>query len=175
MKPIDTEFADYVRARQHQLLRVATLMCGDPHRAEDLVQTALEKLATRWSQVGPGNPDAFLRTVIYRDSVSTWRRTRREHLSLVSEFETDAAQRPVPADTVDEVANRRIDLQRALMQLTQKQRAVLVLRFYEDRSEAETADALGVSVGTVKSQTHAALARLRELAPELAPAFAERT
>lgn len=172
MKPIDTEFADYVRARQHHLLRAATLMCGDVHRAEDLVQAALEKLATRWAQIGPGNPDAFLRTVIYRDSVSTWRRTRREHLSAVSDLTPDAAHGSLREDGIDVAAQRRIDLQRALMHLTRKQRAVLVLRYYEDRSEAETADALGVSPGTVKSQTHAALARLRELVPELAPAYA---
>lgn len=164
MKELDDDFADYVRHRQHRLLRAAYLVCGDVHRAEDLLQQALEKLALRWDTVRDGQPDAYVRRILYRDAVSSWRRTRREHLTLLPP-EPDGAHR----HGVHDAAHDRVDLQAALSRLTPKQRAVLVLRFFEDLSEADTADALGVSVGTVKSQTHVALANLRELVPHLAP------
>lgn len=166
MPEIDAEFAAWVRARQHRLLRAAYLVCGDAHRAEDLLQVALEKLALRWDSIRLEQPDAFVRRVLYRDAVSSWRRTRRETLTLA------VPEQPYAADDVRVEA--RVDLERALDQLTPKQRAVLVLRFYEDRSEADTADVLGVSVGTVKSQTHTALARVRQLVPHLAPSLSGR-
>ena len=163
-REVDEEFAQYVRARQHRLLRAAFLVCGDLHLAEDLLQGALVKLAARWERVRNENPDAYVRKILYRDAVSSWRRTRRESLSLFPELDLDRSE-PDAASS----AGERLDLLRALAQLTPKQRAVVVLRFFEDRSEADTADALGVSVGTVKSQTHVALARLRTLLPEFAP------
>lgn len=169
MRPIDDDFADYVRARQHRLLRAAYLVCGDAHRAEDLLQQALEKLALRWDTVKHGAPDAYVRRILYRDAVSSWRRTRREHLRAVPP-EPDAAHPGGHGNLGDRVGDR-VDLDAALARLTRKQRAVLVLRFFEDRSEADTADVLGVTVGTVKSQTHTALANLRELVPHLAPAL----
>ena len=163
-REVDEEFAQYVRARQHRLLRAAFLVCGDLHLAEDLLQGALVKLAARWERLRNENPDAYVRKILYRDAVSSWRRTRRESLSLFPELDLD---RPEPDRSTG--TGERLDLLRALAQLTPKQRAVIVLRFFEDRSEADTADALGVSVGTVKSQTHAALARLRTLLPDFAP------
>lgn len=169
MTQIDPEFADYVRARQHRLLRAAYLVCGDVHRAEDLLQQAFEKLALRWETVRHGQPDAYVRRILYHDAVSTWRRTRREHLT-VAPPEPDAAGLADVAGTV----GARVDLEAALARLTPKQRAVLVLRFFEDRSEAETADALGVTVGTVKSQTHTALTNLRALVPDLAPTLSQK-
>ena len=165
---VDEEFARYVRARQHRLLRAAFLVCGDVHLAEDLLQGALAKLAVRWERLRHDNPDAYVRKILYRDAVSSWRRTRRESLSLVPELDL-AGTEPDRASR----AGERVDLLRALGQLTPKQRAVVVLRFFEDRSEADTADALGVSVGTVKSQTHAALGRLRTLLPDFAPHLEE--
>lgn len=162
-REVDEDFVRYVRARQHRLLRAAYLVCGDAHQAEDLLQGALAKLADRWDKVGRENPDAYVRRILYRDAVSAWRRTRRETLAVLPEH-VDS----VTADRSPE-AGRRIDLERALADLTAKQRAVIVLRFFEDRSEADTAEALGVSVGTVKSQTHAALGRLRALLPDFAP------
>ena len=167
MKQIDADFADYVRARQHRLLRAAYLVCGDAHRAEDLLQQALEKLALRWETVRHGQPDAYVRRILYRDAVSSWRRTRREHLTALPPEPYGVP--PAGRSGFEEGIGDRVDLQGALARLTPKQRAVLVLRFFEDRSEADTADVLGVSVGTVKSQTHVALANLRELIPHLAP------
>src|SRR5690348_7933622 len=160
-REVDEEFARYVRARQHQLLRAAYLVCGDAHLAEDLLQGALAKLALRWERLRHENPDAYVRRILYRDAVSSWRRTRRESLGLLP-------PEPVIPDAVRS-AGERIDLERALLALTPKQRAVIVLRYFEDRSEADTAEALGVSVGTVKSQSHAAIARLRTLMPDLEP------
>ena len=159
---MDEEFARYVRARQHRLLRAAYLVCGDAHLAEDLLQGALTKVAARWDRLRHENPDAYVRRILYRDAVSSWRRTRRESLSSLPLIE-------VPVHDRSEQTGQRVDLERALAELTPKQRAMVVLRFFEDRSEAETAEVLGVSVGTVKSQTHAALGRLRTLLPDFAP------
>lgn len=145
-------YTAFVRSRQPALLRTAYLLTGDYHRAEDLLQGALVKLAEHWAKVRDGEPEAFVRTVLYRDSVSWWRRHRRERLGSVPDRST--------GDVTDDVS-RRLVLQRALAALTPRQRAVLVLRFYEDLSTAQTANALGVSVGTVKSQTSVALRRLR--------------
>jgi RNA polymerase sigma-70 factor (sigma-E family) len=153
------DFVAFVQARQHRLLRSAYLVCGDHHLAEDLLQGALVKLALRWRKVSEGDPEAFLRTVIYRDSISWWRRWRRERL-------TDDPPAASDADGTEEVSTRVL-FAAALQRLTVKQRAVLVLRYFDDLSEVRTAEVLGVSVGTVKSQTSVALKRLRELAPEL--------
>jgi RNA polymerase sigma-70 factor (sigma-E family) len=160
-REVDEEFARYVQARQHRLLRAAYLVCGDAHLAEDLLQGALAKLALRWERVRGDNPDAYVRRILYRDAISSWRRTRRESLGLIP-------PEPIGVDAVGQ-AGQRIDLERALLALTPKQRAVVVLRYFEDRSEADTAEALGVSVGTVKSQAHAAIGRLRTLLPDLEP------
>lgn len=164
---VDPEFAGYVEARQYRLLRAAYLVCGDEHLAQDLLQQAFTKLALRWDRLKDQNPDAYVQRILYRDAVSWWRRVRRERLGA------ELPERP--DDPADEEAAERIDLRRALRELTLKQRAVLVLRYYEDLTEVETADLLGVSVGTVKSQTHAALNRLRTVVatptsdPELRP------
>lgn len=153
------EFAEFARACHPRLLRAAYLICGDTHLAEDLLQTALVKVAVRWSRLRDGQPEAYARTVLYRDAVTWWRRRRREIMVA------SPPERRARAD-IDDVP-LRVVLARALSQLTPKQRAVLVLRFFEDHTEARTAQVLGVSVGTVKSQTAVALRRLRELAPEL--------
>jgi RNA polymerase sigma-70 factor (sigma-E family) len=151
-------FAAFVAARQRALLRAATLVSGDPHLAQDLVQDALLKLALRWERVGPGEPEAYVRRILYRDLVSWRRRFRRERLGEPA----DVAVADPATGTDDRVA-----LRAALAQLTPKQRAVLVLRFYEDLSVHQTAALLGVSAGTVKSQSNAALGRLRAIAPQL--------
>jgi RNA polymerase sigma-70 factor (sigma-E family) len=165
-REVDEDFARYVRARQHALLRAAYLVCGDAHLAEDLLQQAFTKVALRWDRLRSENPDAYVRRILYRDAVSSWRRTRRESLveALPDRGSPDASARVVD----------RLDVARALAALTPKQRAVVVLRYFEGRTEADTAEVLGVSVGTVKSQTHAALARLREQVPDLASTLTAR-
>lgn len=155
------DFTVFAEACQLRMVRTAYLICGDRHLAEDLVQNALVKVALRWGQVRDGQPEAYLRTILYRDAVSWWRRQRRE-ITVA-----DPPERPGRDDGY-EPAQLRVIFSRALARLTRKQRAILVLRFYEDHTEARTAEVLGVAVGTVKSQTAVALRRLRELAPELA-------
>jgi RNA polymerase sigma-70 factor (sigma-E family) len=152
----DGEYLAWVAGCQQRLLGSAYLLTGDLHRAEDLVQEALVKVALRWSRLRDGNPTAYARTIIARDHVSWWRRNRREVLGDVR----DPALAPGTAE-------ERLVVLQALSRLTRSQRAVLVLRHFDDLTERETADALGVSIGTVKSQNAAALARLRTGAPEL--------
>src|SRR4051812_1427695 len=147
-------FTRWASERQQALLRTAVLLCGDHHRAEDLVQDALTKVAVRWSRLRDQNPDAYARQVMVRTNISWWRKRRRE--VVLDAY--DEAPAVAPGGAVD----RRLLLDAALAQLTPRQRATVVLRFYDDLSERDTAELLGVSTGTVKSQTHAALARLRE-------------
>jgi RNA polymerase sigma-70 factor (sigma-E family) len=155
---VRSSFEEYVQARTPALLRIAYLVTGNAHDAEDLVQAALERAATRWQHLT--DPEAYLRRVIYTKSISWWRSRRvRPPETLTATL----PERPVEADH-----DTRLAVLSALHRLTRKQRAVLVLRYYEDRTEVEAAILLGVSTGTIKSQTRHALQRLRELAPELA-------
>ena len=160
---VDAEesFASYVRNRSAALARIAYLLTGDRHQAEDLVQETLLGVTGRWRRIAAGgDPDPYVRRALYHQHVSFWRRARRRPETLGAE-----ADRALP-DPADRLADG-LTLRRALARLAPGQRAVLVLRFYEDRTEEETADMLGVRVGTVKSQTRDALARLRRIAPEL--------
>lgn len=152
----EESYVAWVQGTQQRLLRSAFLICGDLTRAEDLVQEALVKVALRWERLRDANPTAYARTIIVRDHISWWRRNRREVVALV---DIDQSH--------DRDIEPRLVVARALARLTRSQRAVLVLRHLDDLSERETAEILGVSVGTVKSQNAAALARLREGAPEL--------
>ncbi|MFC4787113.1 SigE family RNA polymerase sigma factor [Nocardioides sp. MAHUQ-72] len=154
-------FTRWARDRQLALLRTAVLVTGDHQRAEDLVQEALTQVALRWRQLHDGHPDAYARQVIVRTNISWWRRRRREVVS------DDAVQRGA-AYSHEHRSDSRLALDRALAALTPRQRSVIVLRYYEDLSERDTAETLGVSTGTVKSQTHLALRRLRESSPHLA-------
>jgi RNA polymerase sigma-70 factor (sigma-E family) len=153
-------FTRWAEQRQLRLLRTAVLLTGDHQRAEDLVQEALTKVALRWRRLRDGNPDAYARTVLVRDNVSWWRRHRNEVVREVDD------RRASPSHEAP--SERRLVLADALARLAPRQRACVVLRYLEDLPEREVAEALGVSVGTVKSQTHLALRRLREAAPELA-------
>jgi RNA polymerase sigma-70 factor (sigma-E family) len=147
------EFAAYVAARQRALLRTAWLLTGDWAAAEDLVQTALLKAWRRWGSIA-GSPDAYVRKVIVTTYLS-WRR-RKWH------GETPTGTLPETPGLDDyRAADLRDALARLLPSLPPGQRAVLVLRHYEDLTEAQTARVLGCSVGTVKSQNARALARLR--------------
>lgn len=152
----EVEFTEWAMGHQRQLVRSAFLLTGDPHRAQDLVQEALVKVAMRWSRLRGGNPTAYARTIIVRDNVSWWRRHRETPCEAAIDL-SGVSSDPVTALVV----------RRSLARLTARQRAVLVLRYFDDLTERETAEALGITVGTVKSTSAAALARLRGGAPEL--------
>ncbi|GAB2458770.1 SigE family RNA polymerase sigma factor [Nocardioides hungaricus] len=146
-------FEEYVATRGRALWRSAWLLTGDAQRAEDLVQTALVKCWRRWDQIAAdGAVDGYVRRAV----MSTYTDWRRRRWSA-----------EVPTDALPDDWNRDVDLAvrqdvlSALAQLPRGQRAVIVLRFYDDLTEVQTAAALGVSVGTVKSQTARALKALR--------------
>ncbi|GCD89069.1 SigE family RNA polymerase sigma factor [Nocardioides sp. LS1] len=146
------DFEAFVVARRHALLRTAYLLTGDPDDAEDLVQTTLIKVVPRWTRIGD-RPEPYVRKVLARESVNRWRRRRWREMS--TQEIPDVPQHEGP-DTAD-----RLTLLEDLRRLSPRQRAVLVLRYFDDLSEADTAAALGISVGTVKSHTRDALAHLR--------------
>lgn len=159
-------FRAFVAARSPALMRSATLLTGgDTHAAEDLLQTALAKAAGRWKRLE--SPEAYVRQVLYRQQVSLWRLLRSRRETTVAELPDTPARED---GTV--AAELRILVRRALARLTTRQRAMLVLRYFEDCPERDVAELLGCSVGTVRSTTHRALARLRTLVPELDPAAA---
>ena len=165
----DADFTAYLQARQARLLRTAYLLTGDQHQAEDLLQTSLAKLYLAWDKVHDrGATDAYVRRIMVNENNSLWRRGWKRR-----EYATDE----VP--DIDPVHDRYDDgvgaaLWDAVQTLPRKARAVLVLRYYEQLTEAETADVLGISVGTVKSQTSRALATLRERTPtEMSPSHRE--
>jgi RNA polymerase sigma-70 factor (sigma-E family) len=148
------DFAQYVTAAWARLLRSAWLLTGDWHLAEDLLQTVLARAYGRWDRLRSGSPDAYLRAML-ATTYLTWRR-RRWRGELPS---------PAPAEQPGTDPHARVDLQeslrRALAALPRQQRAVLMLRYHADLTEAATADTLGIGVGTVKSYTARALATLR--------------
>jgi RNA polymerase sigma-70 factor (sigma-E family) len=153
----DAEFEQYMAARQPSLLRTAYLLTGDQHSAEDLVQTALAKLYLSWDKVQRRElVDGYVRRIMVNENNSLWRRAwkRREVTTDMVPDLTGVTDRPDHGE--------RSALWDFVQTLPRKQRAVVVLRYYEDLSEAEVAQILGVSVGTVKSQSSRALAALRE-------------
>ncbi|HEV6952262.1 MAG TPA: SigE family RNA polymerase sigma factor [Promicromonospora sp.] len=156
------DFTAFAQTSTAALYRIAYLLCGDPHRAQDLVQLALERTYKAWRKVGDGDPFAYARRVLATARIDTWRRTRREVLTddpaAVGHL---SVHRSVPGS--DAGLADRDRLVRALMALSVKQRRVVVLRYLLDRSEAETAAELGISAGTVKSTASRALARLRAI------------
>jgi RNA polymerase sigma-70 factor (sigma-E family) len=144
-------FVEYVRSRHAELLRFAHVLCGDPHLAADLVQDALERVGVAWLRIQrQDDPEGYLRRVIVHRYVSRWRALRRER--LVADL---PERRHIDAEPADR------ELWGLLAALPPRQRAVLALRFYEDLSEAQIADVLGCSVGTVKSTSSRALTKLR--------------
>ncbi len=152
----ESGFTEWAVGAQRHLLRAAVLLTGDVQVAEDLVQEALVKVALRWERLAHENPTGYARTVIVRDNISRWRRRRDLPIGALQELAATSTE-PETAMVVHS----------ALMRLTPKQRAVVVLRHFEDLSVEEAAAVLHVGVGTVKSQNAAALARLRDGAPEL--------
>lgn len=153
----ERDFSAYYAARYLRTRRVAYLMCGDWHRAEDLAQAAFTRLAASWRRVRVRDSlDAYLRSCLFHEAVSESRRPWRRRESVVA-----ALPEPLPRPAADDAVTSRMEIVEALHRLSPRQRAVLVCRFYEDLDVAATAAALGCSTGTVKSQTSRALGALR--------------
>ncbi|MFJ7767638.1 SigE family RNA polymerase sigma factor [Streptomyces sp. NPDC097107] len=157
-------FSSYVRARQPVLLRTARSLTANPSDAEDLLQTALTKTYVAWERIEDHRAlDGYVRRALLNTRTSQWRKRK------VDEFACDELPEPEPVLASDDPAERQAlhdAMWRAIMKLPARQRAMVVLRYYEDLSEAQTAEVLGVSVGTVKSAVSRALGKLRE-DPEL--------
>lgn len=150
----DREFGEFVDARALVMRRTAYLLCGDWHRAEDLVQTALTKLYVAWPRVRRHSVDAYARKILVRAAIDESRRGFRSRETVVDAVPDTPVSATAPADP---------DVRRALASLPSGQRTVVVLRYWEDLSVTETARLLGRSEGTVKSQAAKGLASLREL------------
>lgn len=168
MGAVDQEFSEFVAATSTRLVRVATLLTGDSHLAQDLVQTSLTKTYLNWARAS-GDPFRYVRRVMINQRTDWWRRRKaRGEVLTPTTIETAGSD-----DFTDRHATRDT-LLRALRMLTQRERTVLVLRFFEDMTEVQVADELGIAVGTVKSCASRALAKLR-ITPELAAARREAT
>jgi RNA polymerase sigma-70 factor (sigma-E family) len=148
----ESEFDGFVASRSQALLRSAYLLVQDEGLAEDLLQTALTKAWFAWRRIE--EPEAYVRRIMVTTSASWWRRRWN------GETPTDEPEVSLMAGRPDEPANAQ-DMWVAIGHLPRGQRAVVVLRYLEDRTEAETASLMGCSVGTVKSQCAKALAKLR--------------
>lgn len=152
-------FDAFVVEASPRLLRTAFLLTGDRGAAEDLLQDVLERLYVAWPRVQ--DPDAYARRSLVHGSTNRWRRRERRPEARLS------PSHDVAVPDVSSASAERDRLVRALAQLPARQRTVVVLRWYADLSEAQTAEAMGCSTGTVKSQCHRALQRLRVLLEEL--------
>jgi RNA polymerase sigma-70 factor (sigma-E family) len=143
-------FDAFVRGRLPELLRFGQALTGSPHAAADLVQDALERTLMAWPRIqSQHDPEGYVRRIMTNRNISIWRKHRRE--TLVDDFPEHGTE-DVHGDDA---------LRHALRALPPRQRTVIVLRYYEDKTEAEIATAMGCSKGTVKSQTAKALAKLR--------------
>ncbi len=148
----DEEFAGFVRSRMAALRRTAFLLCGDWHKAEDLVQNALLKAFRAWARVRPGEEDAYVRKVLVRVAIDDSRRFWHR--------ETAAPELPDAATSIVDTEGS-VDVRRALAALPVRQRAAVVLRYWEDLPVEEVGRLLGCAPGTVKSQCAKGLASLR--------------
>jgi RNA polymerase sigma-70 factor (sigma-E family) len=163
MSDRDVAFVEYFAARSGSMRGTAFLLCGDWHRAEDLVQTAFTKLYTHWHRVARHEAlDPYVRQVLIRTFIDDgrrgwWRRERPQ-------------ETPIEQAAVHASADDRLVLLQALAGVPPRQRAVLVLRYWEDMSVEETATVLGCSIGTVKSQAARGLDALRTLMSHPVPA-----
>src|SRR4051812_34379576 len=149
-------YRDFVAGRWSALLRTAYLLTGDEHRAEDLLQTSLAKLWLVWGRVGSEHPEAYVRRILITTSTSWWRRRWQGERPMSHAM----PERAAAGDFTDRIADNDA-LITALRALTARQRAVVVLRYAEDLPEAEVAETLGISVGSVKTLASRGLARLR--------------
>lgn len=152
----EDRFQEFVRARWSHLVRTAYLLTGDAHHAEDLTQTALAKAYRSWRRVSRSdNPEAYVRRMLVSCNSDRFRKRR------VKESLTDAPPERAGRDEAVARVDERGVLLGALAELPPRQRAVIVMRYWEDLSEAEVAEVLGCSQGTVKSQASKGLAKLR--------------
>jgi RNA polymerase sigma-70 factor (ECF subfamily) len=148
-------YDEFLAVRGAALLRTAYLICGDRDHAEDLFQNAMARLLVHWPRVANGDPEAYARRTLVNATIN-WRQRLRARESVVAQVPEWAG-----SDFTVEQADRD-EMWRRLAALPRRQRAVLVLRYYEDLTESQTAALLGCSVGTVKSQHAKALATLRK-------------
>ncbi|MFJ8578398.1 SigE family RNA polymerase sigma factor [Micromonospora sp. NPDC093277] len=163
MQVTDDGFREFVEIRYADLIRTAYLLTGTRHAAEDLVQSALMRVMRRWRQVN--DPMAYVRRIMANERVSLWHRFgSREFLAGVTGARRLHAERGPSPDVADDIVVRD-EVLTALHSLPPRMRAVLVLRYWEDLPEAQIAQTLGCSIGTVKSQTSRGLARLRTVLP----------
>lgn len=158
----DEAFSAFVAARSRHLLHGAHLLTGDRHRAEDLLQTALTRAYLRWDRIVDEDPEGYVRRTMVNAHIDWWRRKpwREEPTDVLPD-------RAVIAPDTD----TRAALLAALATLSRRQRAVMVLRYFEDMSEADIARTLGCSPGTVKSAASRATATLRVLLREEVPSW----
>ena len=156
MAPTGTDFEQWLRAREGSLHRTARLLTHDPHAAQDLVQATLAKMYLAWDRLqDQERVDAYARRILVNEHRSTWRRAWKQR-EVMTETLPDAGQSSPEYDGQGDAVWRFV------CSLPPKQRTVIVLRYYEQLTEAEVADLMGISIGTVKSQAHRALASLRE-------------
>jgi RNA polymerase sigma-70 factor (sigma-E family) len=159
----EDRFADFVRAHSASLFRTAYLATGDYQRAEDLLQTTLVRVYQRWPRIQEMDlPVAYARKVLVSQSASWWRKRSSHESPLLVLAE------PAWGGRIDELAEHE-RVWSAVLTLPPRQRAVMVLRYYQDLSEADIAETLGIAPGTVKSTAHAACQRLAVLLGEHAP------
>jgi RNA polymerase sigma-70 factor, ECF subfamily len=157
------EFRDFAAARYGSLVRLAFLLVGDRGHAEDLAQSALLKTYLAWGRVRrPENAEAYARRILVRLATRAGRRRWRGEIPAGGLGEDSGRWQAEPGPGPQALVDGALDARRALLALPAGQRQVLVLRFLEDRSEAETAHLLGISVGTVKSRASRGLASLRQ-------------
>lgn len=156
----EAEFREFVSENLRPLRRFAYLMCGDWHRAEDAVQTVLAKLYVDWTRVTRRSPTAYAQRMVVNALNDVHRRAwfRREHLK------DELPDRPSTTDATN-TSDQRLMILAALAKLPTRRRATLVLRFWADHSVDETAEIMGCSAATVKSQTARGLSTLRNLLP----------
>lgn len=164
-RSVEEDFTAFVAERAHALLKAAYALTGDQDAAQDLVQGAFAKAFLRWRRI-TGEPEAYVRRIIYHDFVSIWR-SRRRRMELI----VPAPPERSGAGGLEHDTAVRLMLREALLALPPRQRAVIILRYFEDLSIEETAAILSCREGTVASQASRALAKLREAVPDLQHAY----
>ncbi|MFD4874461.1 SigE family RNA polymerase sigma factor [Streptomyces sp. NPDC058420] len=163
----EREFREFVAARSRALLHTAYLLTGDWEQGRDLVQTALASTARRWSRLRDRQqPEIYVRRAIYHAQVDRFRLLSRGRETVTDTLPDQPSAQGTP--WAESVVQRQ-DIMAALRRLPRRQRAVIVLRYFEDRPDSEIAAILGVAQGTVRSQTHKALASLRTTLAEAEP------